>query len=190
MLVEMCEKPQYGWTTKSAVDASGYPILRITDIQDGQVDWSVVPRCVEDPPEPDKYLLKRGDLLVARSGATVGKSYMFLEDREAVFASYLIRLRPGDHLLNRFLAWYFQSPEYWRQLSSSKTGMAQPNVNGRRLGQITIPVPELRVQAEIADQLDSSASLIRTVASTAHVAVRRQLSLRSSILARAFSGEL
>ena len=87
----MCDKPQYGYTASAATEPIGPHLLRITDIQNGSVNWETVPYC--DCPGPQKFLLEKGDILFARTGATTGKSFLIEECPTAVFASYLIRLR-------------------------------------------------------------------------------------------------
>ena len=107
----ICEKPQYGFTESATLDPVGPKFLRITDIQNGKVDWQTVPYCRCD--DVDKYRLRPGDIVFARTGATTGKSFLTTETPEpAVFASYLIRLQPKEEVLPEFLYWYFQSSKY------------------------------------------------------------------------------
>ena len=76
----------YGFTTAASNNGYGPKLLRITDIQDTKVDWSLVPRCTDEP--PNSYLLRPGDILIARTGATTGKSFLIGSNPEpAVFAS-------------------------------------------------------------------------------------------------------
>jgi type I restriction enzyme S subunit len=70
---ELCSKPQYGFTDSAKYEPVGPKFLRITDIQNGRVNWKQVP--YSSCPEKDKYLLQSGDILFARSGATTGKSF-------------------------------------------------------------------------------------------------------------------
>ena len=90
---DMADSIQYGHTASAVQRDDGPRFLRITDIQDGRVDWNAVPSC--DIPKDDvpKYKLAPGDLVFARTGATTGKSFLIGECPEAVFASYLIRVR-------------------------------------------------------------------------------------------------
>ncbi|MBI4489856.1 MAG: restriction endonuclease subunit S, partial [Deltaproteobacteria bacterium] len=90
---EISEKPQYGYTQAARDEPVGPKFLRITDIQNGQVNWEAVPYCDCEAGALKKYKLQAGDLLFARSGATTGKTFLVTQCPEAVFASYLIRLR-------------------------------------------------------------------------------------------------
>ena len=81
---------QYG-LSNSAESSGGYRLLRITDIQDGRVDWDSVPFTSTD--EPEKYLLRKNDIVFARTGATVGKSFLISDlPYDSVYASYLINV--------------------------------------------------------------------------------------------------
>lgn len=147
-----CEQPRYGYTESATYDAIGPKFLRITDIQNGKVNWSNVPYCV--CPEPKKYLLQKGDILFARTGGTIGKSFLIKECPEAVFASYLIRLRVKELVTAEYLYRYFQTPSYWFQITEGKKGTGQPNLNGTKLSQIQVPVPSLDEQRRIVAYLD------------------------------------
>src|SRR5436309_1559405 len=83
----------YGHTESASYEPIGPQFLRITDIQNGQVDWDNVPFCRIDKADLPKYRLTTGDIVFARTGATTGKSFLVVDPPEAVFASYLIRLR-------------------------------------------------------------------------------------------------
>ena len=185
---EFCEHPQYGYTESASNEAIGPHFLRITDIQNGQVDWSRVPYC--HCPDPSKYLLKLGDLIFARTGATTGKSFLIQHCPEAVFASYLIRLRVREKVSVDYLYHYFQSPGYWDQITDKKIGTGQPNLNGSKLGKLMVPVPPLDEQNRIvAESAELNAKVNELKRLQAETAVELD-ALLPSILDRAFKGEL
>jgi len=145
---EITENIQYGYTEKASESEIGPKYVRITDLKDGQVNWKTVPYCKCDNPE--QYLLKQGDLIFARTGATTGKTHIFRETPPvAVFASYLIRVRPTKEINSEYLYFFFQSDLYWSQLSSHKEGSAQPNVNGQKLSNIELPIADEKTQKAI-----------------------------------------
>jgi len=148
---DLAEHPQYGFTASAAIEPIGPKFVRITDLQDGKIDWDSVPFC--ECAEPQKYLLKDDDLLFARTGATTGKTHLVKDAERAVFASYLIRLRPKPGVFAGYLHAFFQSDAYWTQISDEKEGSAQPNVNGEKLAALQIPRVELQLQHAIADFL-------------------------------------
>lgn len=86
----------YGYTESASSNPVGPRFLRITDIQDDCVNWDSVPYCKIESADLPKYRLASGDIVFARTGATTGKSFLVDEPPEAVFASYLIRLRLLD----------------------------------------------------------------------------------------------
>lgn len=85
---DFCERPQYGYTASAQTEPVGPRLLRITDIQNRRVNWDTVPFC--HCPKPEPYLLRDGDLVFARTGATTGKSFLVRDCPTSVFASYLI----------------------------------------------------------------------------------------------------
>ena len=191
-LSEVTDQIQYGYIARSSHEFAGPRYLRITDIQNGGVNWEQVPRCIIDPDVLPKYRLVRGDIVFARSGATVGKSLLITDEPgEAVFASYLIRVRCTSGVLDpEYAALFFQSTAYWDQIYEGATGTGQPNFNGTKLGQIRIPVQSIddqrKVVAVAKAQLLSIRNLLQEI-KYAQVLLDR---LETAYLSRAFRGEL
>ncbi len=167
----------------------GYRLLRTTDISKGTIDWSTVPCCAEEPPSPERYKLRAGDIVISRAGS-VGISALIGDGPSAVFASYLIRMRPSDGMNRKFVSYFLSSPGYWAQISEQSAGIALQNVNAKKLAAISIPIAPLpeqrRIVAEIETQftrLDASVAALR----------RTQANLkryRASVLRAACSGKL
>jgi type I restriction enzyme S subunit len=186
----MAESIQYGHTASAVERKDGPRFLRITDIQDGCVNWDTVPSCNIPKEDIPKYRLASGDLVFARTGATTGKSFLIGECPEAVFASYLIRVRVSGGVDSRYLSAFFQSPDYWQQIEGGKRGIGQPNVNGTVLGQVQFPVAPLpeqrRIVAEIEKQftrLEAGVAALRRV----QVNLKRY---RAAVLTAACEGRL
>ena len=112
----VCAKPQYGWTTSATRSGHGLKLLRTTDISSGSIDWTSVPTCDVSPPDPSQYLLRPGDIVVSRAGS-VGVSQIVRECPPAVFASYLIRLRPVGEVSADFIGLFLKSPSYWTAIA-------------------------------------------------------------------------
>jgi type I restriction enzyme, S subunit len=192
-LGQVADKIQYGYTSTSSLEAAGPRYLRITDIQDNRVEWSAVPRVAASQDVIDHYRLVPGDIVFARSGATVGKSFLVPDQaEEAVFASYLIRVQcDAKSIYPPFAAKYFQCPAYWKQIVDGSTGTGQPNFNATKLNQIDVPLPPLLVeQRRIVAKLDSLTG--RTARAQEQLGRIPKLiqKYREAILAAAFSGEL
>ena len=181
----------YGHTASAKYDGDGPKFLRITDIQDGFVDWSSVPLCECDADELEKYRLQYGDIVFARTGATTGKSYLVKELlTDTVFASYLICVRLNDSVLPYYMGYFFQSPNYWNQISESSTGSAQPGVNATKLKKLIVPIPLLPEQQRIASVLDETSSLTMNLKSNYTGKLEALTELKQSILHQAFTGQL
>ena len=181
---------QYGHTASAIDQKDGPRFLRISDIQDGRVDWSAVPSCDISEEDIPKYRLSRGDLAFARTGATTGKSFLIGDCPEAVFASYLIRVRVSGNVDSRYLSAFFQSPDYWQQIEGSKRGIGQPNVNGKVLGEVRLPVAPLPEQQRIVAEIEKQFTRLEVgVASLKRVqaALKRY---RASVLKAACEGRL
>ncbi|MGI6717665.1 MAG: restriction endonuclease subunit S [Bacteroidales bacterium] len=105
----------------------------------------------------DQFLLKNGDIVFARTGATVGKTYMYDEkDGKLVFAGFLIRYRPNtDILLPYYLQSYTLTPIYlnWVKKVSMRSG--QPGINAKEYSSLKIPLPPLPEQKKIAEILST-----------------------------------
>ena len=150
-LGEISTSIQYGFTASASIENVGPKFLRITDIQDGNVNWDTVPFCLCDNPE--KYLLGDGDIVFARTGATTGKSFMIENAPKAVFASYLIRLRLKPKFFPKFVYYFFQSAKYWREISKNIVGSTQGGFNASKLSDIEISIPDFKTQKKIAETL-------------------------------------
>ena len=187
---EISDKIHYGYTAKSEGDPIGPKLLRITDIQNDTVDWNIVPYCQIDENQKTKYFLKEGDLVFARTGATVGKSYLLCgKFPESVFASYLIRIIINERVSNRYISNFFKSPSYWRQITSGQVGIGQPNVNAQTLSKIILPLPPFSEQKEIVRILEKL--LDHENEARALIDMEEQVDLlEKSILSKAFRGEL
>jgi type I restriction enzyme, S subunit len=159
-LSEIATSVDYGVTASATVQPLGPKFLRITDIQNGSVDWDRVPWCECDNGTAAGGRLKQGDIVFARTGATTGKSFLIRDcPSNAVFASYLIRVRLGDRADSRYVSHYFHTPEYWAQITASARGVAQPGVNASTLKALKIPLPPIAEQRRIAEVLDRAEAL-------------------------------
>ncbi|WP_157696433.1 restriction endonuclease subunit S [Bacillus velezensis] len=181
---------QYGYTETSSLQAIGPKFLRITDIQNDKVDWSAVPYCKITEKEFAKYKLEDNDIVVARTGATTGKSYLIDKPPMSVFASYLIRLRCNDIMFPRFLWEFMKSPVYWKQITVVKKGSAQPGANAQILGNLSVPLPPLQEQKRITEKVEGLLGKIEEAKQLIEEAKETFELRRAAILDKAFRGEL
>ncbi|WP_031586445.1 restriction endonuclease subunit S [Selenomonas bovis] len=182
---------QYGYTEKSSFDVQGPYYLRITDIQEESVDWKNVPKCLIDKTNYEKYKLKNNDIVVARTGATTGKSYMICGDIDAVFASYLIRVQVTDKRLSpRFLYLFFQSPDYWSQIAELSIGIAQPGVNARKIRSLKIRIPTIDEQQRIVARIESLFAKLDAAREKVQSVLDSHETRKAALLHDAFAGKL
>jgi type I restriction enzyme S subunit len=150
----------YGYTASADPKMTAVRLLRITDIQDNRVNWDTVPGCVIDEKSLSGYTLEVGDILIARTGGTIGKTFLVSHvPVTSVFASYLIRVQPARSLFDRYLKVFCESDLYWDQLREGSRGGGQPNVNGQTLGGMFVLVPPLAEQHRIVGKVDELMAL-------------------------------
>ena len=148
-LGDVAENMRYGFTA-SAKDEGNSKFLRITDIQDNMVNWNAVPSCNVPHAKINDLQLHDEDILIARTGGTVGKSYLVKKiPGRVVFASYLIRIRLFPIQRNDYISLVLKSPLYWHFISEKQSGTGQPNVNASKLSEFILPLPPINEQARI-----------------------------------------
>lgn len=153
-LLTISNKIQYGLGYPSAKEGNN-KYLRITDIQNNKVDWTSVP-FINIKEDEQQYLLENNDIVFARTGATVGKSYLvFNPPKNATFASYLIRVELTNKKIAKYINYFFKSKQYWNQIIDKSVGSGQPNCNGTKLSSLLIPIPPIKELCNIVDRLDN-----------------------------------
>ena len=134
---------QYGYTETATMEIVGPKFLRITDIAQNHIDWANVPYCRISEKEFDKYRIKYGDIVVARTGATAGyakRIHKYVPN--CVFASFLVRLIPNDLKWNLYLGLTVDSQIYREYILSNAEGSAQPQANATLLTSYEIIKPD------------------------------------------------
>ena len=156
----IAESIQYGYNAPAKQEGR-IRMVRISDIHENTVAWSSVPFCdIEDSDIPT-YLLQPNDILFARTGGTVGKSFLVSEvPCESIYAGYLIRTRYSSLLCPQYLKFFMESPLYWQQLKSGTTATAQPNCNGQTLAKMLLPLPPANEQLRIVENLVRAFAII------------------------------
>lgn len=160
----LCERPLYG-ANESAVKGnpnSDYRYIRITDIKDDGTlndDWKTANRIEE------KYILKDGDFLFARSGATAGKTFLYKKEYgKALYAGYLIKFQVKNELLNStFLNFILKGNRYKDWVVERRLGTAQPNINAQQYSSFEIPVPPLSEQEKIVSEIEKIEAEIKAL---------------------------
>ena len=160
-LGNICASIQYGLSNSAESDGT-HKLLRITDIQNNMVDWDKVPYTTAQNAE--NYLLNTDDIVFARTGATVGKSFLITTlPYDSVYASYLIRIRLMDGISPSYIYDFFNSPCYWEQITNKAIGIGQPNCNGTTLSNLLIPVPTTFMQCKTTEIVRQTLKHILTI---------------------------
>ena len=152
------EKLAYG-SGASAIEFSGLRYIRITDID---TCGNLKPEKKSPSQFDEKYLLNTGDILFARSGATVGKTFLYSKKKHgpALYAGYLIRLIPNHSLVNPIFVYHFTKTKYYNDfIAKVQNAVAQPNINAKQYSELDFILPPLALQNEFADfvaQVDKS----------------------------------
>ena len=147
-LRDICDSVDYGLTARASADPVGPKFLRITDIVGESFDWSNVPFVKATPEQIEKYRIHSGDIVIARTGATTGYSKWISNPPDAVFASYLIRLKVSSDVDSRFVGYLLKSDQFWSYMKGVLGDKsAQPNASAT-----TITDAPLRIPAEKSQQ--------------------------------------
>ena len=161
-LGDFCEV-EYGFTDTAKSDGDTR-FIRITDIDQSGHIIETDQKFINISEQSKKYLLKKNDIIITRTGATFGKTALFDKEYKAIFASYLIRLKflKANSILPRYYLLFSQSESYWNQAHNLVTGGAQPQFNGNVIKKIKIPLPPLEVQKEIILKITEEQSYVES----------------------------
>ena len=155
-LGDLAARINYGFTASASMHGD-IKFLRITDIniKTNAVNWNSVPFCTIDKNKINSYLLLPNDILIARTGGTIGKFYIVDKKiPKSVFASYLIRISLIKNITTKYIGIFLSSPAYWSQIIDSSMGTGQPNVNSIALASLKLPFPPLAEQQRIVARLE------------------------------------
>ena len=177
---------QYGYTDSANQTNREILFLRITDIQDDFVDWTSVPGCNSDLKQVQDYLLSENDIVIARTGGTIGKSYLVKDlTVNSIFASYLIRIGKIENINHKFKKLYFGSQLYWNQLYANSMGTGQPNVNGTALKGLVFSLPPIAEQQRIVAKVNALMALCDQLKTRIQLANLQQQAIANALVAQA-----
>jgi type I restriction enzyme S subunit len=190
-LGKLCTSFDYGTSAKSE-KAGKIPVLRMGNIQSGQIDWSDLVY-TSDKDEISKYLLRHSTVLFNRTNSPelVGKAAIYRGERPAIFAGYLIRVNPTFALNPEYLNLCLNSPaakEFCLQVKTD--GVSQSNINAQKLSSFEVPYCLPEEQEEIVRRTSRLLSLADQIESCFRKGISRTEKLKQSLLAKAFRGEL
>ncbi|SHY17396.1 restriction endonuclease S subunit [Mycobacteroides abscessus subsp. abscessus] len=158
----LLRSPRYGINAAAVPLGLGLPTyIRITDIDDSG-RFAPDPKVGVSHPKSSDYRMRAGELVFARTGASVGKSYLYdPRDGELVYAGFLINVAPDPTRLNpKYLSLFAQSKDYWDWIARTSVRSGQPGVNGQEYAQLPVPLPDIEVQNAIANAFTDVDNLI------------------------------
>ncbi|WP_293388432.1 restriction endonuclease subunit S [Phascolarctobacterium sp.] len=189
---EICSSLKYG-TSKKSSDDGEVVVLRMGNLQNGEIDWSTL-AYTSDEEDIKKYLLKSGDVLFNRTNSPelVGKTSIYRGEMPAIYAGYLFKLDYEKNIVGGdYLNYYLNSSkakEYYMQVKTD--GVSQSNINAKKIGEFEIPLPTLSEQHEIVRLINDLLARERAAKQATEQALASVDLMKKSILARAFCGEL
>ena len=191
---QLSDRIEYGTSQKAGSDASGVPVLRMGNVQNGTLDFSVLKYLPPSYAESAKTMLRDGDLLFNRTNSAelVGKSAVYKRGfPPACFASYLIRVSFIGDTSPDYICMCINSEHGRRYINSVRSQqVGQANVNGTKLAAMPIPLPPHAEQRRIVSEVERRLSVVQQAAAVVEASLQRAERLRQSILKRAFSGQL
>ena len=175
---------EYG-SGASAINYNGKTrYIRITDITE---NGTLKKEKVSPSKTEEKYLLQKGDLLFARSGATVGKTYLYNSDKiNYQYAGYLIRYRFNHKIIPEYIYYFTKTPLYLAWINSKQKVVAQPNINAKQYSSLKIPLPPLPLQQKFAKIVEHVEKMKEDIKKTQ----QNSEELFNSLTQKAFRGEL
>lgn len=186
---------QYGTSKRADGDArTGVAVLRMANIQDGRTDLSVLKYVARAAPGIDAFRLRPGDILFNRTNSPglVGKAAVFDHGIEAVFASYLVRLKcHEDRVLSSFVCAWINSP--WGRLWARTVRtdcVSQSNINSSKLRKMPVPTPPLTEQKEIVRRIERLFKFADAVEARVATGAAFAERLSLAVLDKALRGEL
>lgn len=158
-------KPLYGAGEKGINRKTDVRYIRITDInEDGSLNNDVISAENVD----EKYLLKENDFLIARSGNTVGKTFLYKENfGKCIYAGYLIKFTLNlQKIIPEYLLYYTKSTAYKAWINSNQRANAQPNINSNEYLNSPIIIPEIKIQQKLVDTISLKKEKIHNLKET------------------------
>lgn len=186
------EALSYGANEAALEDNPDWPrFVRITDIAaDGSLRDETFKSLSPEIAAP--FLLNDGDLLFARSGATVGKSFIYRPSwGVACFAGYLIRFRCDlRKALPDYLNLYAQSSAYWHQVSTGTIQATIQNFSAEKYADIVVPLPPMKAQEDIVSALTREQSRFDALTSQIRSSLTLMKERRAALITAAVTGQI
>jgi type I restriction enzyme, S subunit len=191
---QLTVEQKYGSSSKTNEDPTGVPVLRMGNIQDGDLDFANLKYLPVDHDEFPSLHLQDGDLLFNRTNSPelVGKTAVYRSQMTPCsFASYLIGVRFSESYVSELASAFINSAYGKRWIKSVVVQqVGQANVNGSKLSALAVPVPPLEEQQEIISALHAQTNEIVGQLKSVEMSLKQSNAQRQNILRAAFAGRL
>lgn len=187
-LGDVLSSADYGSSAKALDEEIGLPMIRMGNVDySGNVDLAALKYVDLPPDDVARFGLKDGDILFNRTNSKelVGKTGLWIGDREAILASYFIRLRVDERLARPFFVWAFMNTPHMKRVlfETARGAIGQANINSRELRAFRIPLPALDDQA----RFEARCRDVLALRAQQDQAKARAEAAFQALLARAFS---
>lgn len=170
-------------------NASNPRYVRITDIdENGRLNDNTFRSLSHN--KAAGYMLCKGDILFARSGATAGKTYRFDEDYPACFAGYLIKAKCGSKLNSKYLLFFTNTLSYSNWRNSIFDQSTIQNISADKYNKLPVPLPSLSEQQQIVDYLDEKTSKIDALIKELEAQLSNLATYKQAVITEAVTGKV
>ena len=189
----LSEKLKYGANESAESEDKENPrYIRITDIDDSGNLKDETFKSLEFE-KAEEYLLNDADILLARSGATVGKSYLYKAESVGIacYAGYLIRARLDQVNYNpEFVNYFLQSKQYWDWISSINIQATIQNVSAEKYNDLTLAIPPLEEQKQLIEYLKNEDEKFNRAIGKGKKLVHLLNEYRSTLITQVVTGKI
>jgi type I restriction enzyme S subunit len=152
-LKEVTQEHKQGYYTNKNYNSEGVKLIRITDLENPQINWNNMPKLQVDEKTYNQFKVDYNDFLFARSGA-IGRYGIVKEGEKAIFGSYIIRFKFNqEKILNDYFGYLYQTSNTLNQIQGKKHGSTNININAEDIKSIKIILPNLEEQKRIVSIL-------------------------------------
>lgn len=168
----------------------GIPLVRISNIENGIVNINECIYVNKLEKNEEKYVIEKGDLLIALSGATTGKNGVYYLDEIAYLNQRIgnIKIKNKEKVLNEYRNYYIALKN--EDILNLAYGGAQPNISPKVIEFISIPLPPIKEQQRIVNRIESLFAKLDRAKELIENTLAQFEQNKMAILHKAFTGEL
>ena len=180
---------RYGTSDKASISGKGFPVIRMSNLKDGLLDLTDLKYIDIPRSDAERYKVRYGDILINRTNSKelVGKTAVFRESKEYIYASYLIAFGVDQsRALPDYVSMCLNSPLGRQQIDAvSRQIIGQANINSEEIRELRIPLPPLSIQHELVEGVNAAYQAAAQMRRQATEMLKQaRISLEEAILGR------